>query len=64
MPVGVDLKVLVVPVVLVVLVAVQTSMAVHSMAVLAVVVQAAECSRKENEVSFILNNSKPHSMFT
>ena len=37
MPVGVDLKVLV---------AVQTSMAVHSMAVLAVVVQAAECSRK------------------
>ena len=40
MPVGVDLKVLVV------LVAVQTSMAVLSMAVLAVVVQAAECSKK------------------
>lgn len=48
MPVGADLKVLVVPVVLV---AVQTSMAVHSMAVLAVVVQAVECSRKENEVA-------------
>jgi hypothetical protein len=45
-------------------VVVQTSMAVLSMAVLAVVVQAAECSRKENEVSFILNDSKPHSMFT
>lgn len=58
MPAGVDLKVLVV------LVAVQTSMAVHSIAVLVVVVQAAECSRKENEVSFILNDSKPHSMFT
>ena len=40
MPVGVDLKVLVV------LVAVQTSMAVLSMAVLAVAVQAAECSKK------------------
>ena len=40
MPVGVDLKVLVV------LVAVQTSMAVLSMAVLAVVVQVEECSKK------------------
>jgi len=39
----VDLKVLVVPVVLV---AVQTSMAVLSMAVLAVVVQVEECSKK------------------
>ena len=43
MHVGVDLKVLVVPVVLV---AVQTSMAVLSMAVLAVVVQVEECSKK------------------
>ena len=40
MPVGVDLKVLVV------LVVVQTSMAVLSMAVLAVVVQVEECSKK------------------
>ena len=38
--------------------------AVNHVAVLAVVVQAAECSRKENEVSFILNDSKSHSMFT